>query len=116
MKTPSFPNAERAATELAKMRPPAKFDPYWCPEDHARLEYGRRLWKLPRLRERLLRHWTDERHPYRERFLSQWRPLVEKVLESDPADDERLDRELRLVGQSLRTVMREIPPVFGSFY
>jgi hypothetical protein len=112
----SFPNASRAAAELAKMRQPVEYDPYRRPEDHARLEYGRMLWKVPRLRERLLRHWTDERHPYRERFLAKWRPLVEKVLEADPAADEQLDLELRASGHSLRSVMREIPPVFGGFY
>jgi len=116
MKPPSFPNAERAAAELAKMKPPVEYDPYRRPEDHARLEYGRMLWKVPRLRERLLRHWTDERHPYRERFLAKWRPHVEKVLESDPAFDEQLDLKLKGAGLSLRVVMREIPPVFGGFY
>ncbi len=112
----SFPNAERAAAELAKMNQPVEYDPYRRPEDHARLEYGRMLWKLPQVRERLLRHWTDERHPYRDRFLTRWRPLVEKVLESDPAFDVQLDLELNASGLSLRVVMREIPPVFGEFY
>lgn len=84
--------------------------------DQARLEYGRLLWKRPCARERLLRHWQDERHPYRERFLEQWQPLVERLLASSSSEDDVLDAEFRTLGQSLRTVVREIPPVFGSFY
>jgi hypothetical protein len=55
--------------------------PYAMMHDLARLEYGRLLWRKARTRERLLRHWTDERHPYRDRFLETWRPVVEEVLE-----------------------------------
>ena len=84
--------------------------------DQARLEYGRLLWKRAAARERLLRHWRDERHPYRERFLAQWQPLVVRVLASTSNEDDALDAEFRTMGQSLRTVVREIPPVFGSFY
>lgn len=84
--------------------------------DQARLEYGRLLWRRPSARERLLRHWTDPRHPYAERFVSEYRPLVERVLEATEADDNALDLELRGQGKSLRVVVREIPPVFGSFY
>lgn len=84
--------------------------------DQARLEYGRLLWKRPGARERLLRHWHDERHPYRERFLEKWQPLVERILNSSAHEDDALDDEFRTQGQSLRTVVREIPPVFGSFY
>ena len=86
------------------------------PHDQVRLEYGRLLWRRPRARERLLRHWLDERHPYRDRFLEKWQPLVERLLESGPEDDDAMDAEFRQQGQSLRTVVREIPPVFGSFY
>ncbi len=114
--SPRFPSAIEAAKVLAKLRPPQEFDPYRRPEDEARLEYGRLLWKNPRIRERLLRHWTDPRHPYAERFIETWRPLVERILETDPAEDANLDAELRRQGASLRTVVREIPPVFGSFY
>lgn len=84
--------------------------------DQARLEYGRLLWKRPGARERLLRHWEDPRHPYAERFQNEYRPFVERVLAASEADDDALDAELRAVGRSLRTVVREIPPVFGSFY
>jgi len=84
--------------------------------DLARLYYGRLLWKRPVSRARLLRHWMDARHPYSERFNRQYRPLVEKVLAADPSRDAALDAELRAAGQSLRTLVREIPPVFGSFY
>lgn len=106
----------RAAAELAKLRPPKNYDPYRRPEDHARLEYGRLLWKIPRIRQRLLNHWLDPRHPYHERFSRKWRPFVERVLEEDPSRDHELDHTLRSEGLSLRVVTREIPPVIGSFY
>jgi hypothetical protein len=55
----------------------------------------------------------DECHPYRDRFLEQ-KALIVEVLASDesPAD---LDRRLRRKHTSLRSVAREIPPVFGGF-
>ena len=90
--------------------------PYAMMHDLARLEYGRLLWRKARTRERLLRHWTDERHPYRDRFLETWRPVVEEVLEADPAQDFELDAQLKARGLSLRVVVREIPPVIGSFF
>ena len=83
---------------------------------NSRLYYGRLLWRKARTRERLLRHWTDERHPYRDRFLETWRPVVEEVLEADPAQDFVLDASLKSRGLSLRVAVREIPPVIGSFY
>lgn len=92
------------------------FDPFLIPDDWARLQYGRLLWKKEKTRERLLAHWMDPRHPYRERFVHKYRNWVERVLEADPADDDDLDSELRQKGLSLRVIMREIPPVFGSFY
>lgn len=84
--------------------------------DQARLEYTRLLWKRPAARARLLRHWTDARHPYAQRFEEEYRPDVERVLAASPAEDDALDAELRAAGRTLRTVVREIPPVFGSFY
>ena len=84
--------------------------------DQARLEYGRLLWKRPAARARLLRHWTDPHHPYAERFAREYRPLVERVLAGTAEEDDALDSELRAHGQSLRSIVREIPPVFGSFY
>ncbi|HEY1048786.1 MAG TPA: hypothetical protein VGE39_03485 [Prosthecobacter sp.] len=84
--------------------------------DQARLEYGRLLWRRPSARARLLKHWQDERHPYSERFAETYRPWVEKVLEAKEEADDALDEELSLHGLSLRVVVREIPPVFGSFY
>ena len=84
-------------------------------DDLARLEYGRLLWRKPEGRRSLLAHWTDPRHPYRERF-SERRALIERVLDADGADDARLDAELVREGLSLRALMREIPPVFGSFW
>jgi len=87
--------------------------PYASYDDVARFEYGRLLWRQPAMRARLLAHWLDERHPYRARFLAQ-KALVVEVLTSEesPAD---LDRRLQRKGTSLRSVVREIPPVFGSF-
>ena len=82
--------------------------------DIARFEYGRRFWRNPQMRARLLAHWLDERHPYRERFTEQ-RELIEAVLSSARPEVE-LDANLRGKGTSLRCVAREIPPVFGSFF
>ena len=50
------------------------------------------------------------------RFTRQYRRWVEKVLSADPNEDAALDAELRNAGQSLRVLVREIPPVFGDFY
>ena len=83
-------------------------------DDVARFEYGRRMWRLPDMRARLLSHWLDERHPYHTRFQAQ-RALIEEVLSStEPAVV--LDRRLRERGTTLRCAAREIPPVFGSFF
>jgi hypothetical protein len=84
-------------------------------QDESRLEYGRLLWRCAEGRARLIRHWTDSRHPYSERFGERWQPLVERVLE-EADDDSQLDASLRAEGLSLRVVVKEIPPVFGSFY
>src|SRR5262249_13888201 len=92
----------------------AVWGPYPNYDDIARFDYGRRMWRLPDMRSRLLAHWTDPRHPYRERF-SERRQLVEEVLCSDISAEE-LDQQLRQRGTSLRCVAREIPPVFGSFF
>lgn len=83
-------------------------------DDLAKLRYGRLLWRDAASRARLVRHWTDARHPGRDRFL-EGRPVIEEVLAS-AEDDGRLDRRLRERGTSLRAVMREIPSVFGSFW
>jgi len=88
--------------------------PYPNYDDIARFEYGRRLWRMTDMRERLLRHWTDERHPYHHRFAEQ-RELIEEVLRSTESE-EMLDSRLRERGTSLRCIAREIPPVFGSFF
>ncbi len=88
--------------------------PYPNYDDIARLEYGRLLWRLPEMRQRLLSHWLDPRHPYKDRF-GDHRSLIEEVLTSD-ASLEVLDFRLGQRGASLRTIAREIPPVFGSFW
>jgi hypothetical protein len=80
-------------------------------QDIARLEYGRLLWKSS-AKSRLLAHWLDPEHPYAERFQSKI-SLVERILES-PLPDDQLDLQLQAEGHSLCSVMREIPPVFGS--
>jgi hypothetical protein len=90
--------------------------PYTAVHDVSRLYYGRLLWMRPGVRQRLLAHWQDERHPHRERFAETYRPHVERVLAAPATEDRILDEEFRRQGMSLRTVVREIPPVFGSFY
>jgi hypothetical protein len=90
--------------------------PYASLEDAARLHYGRLLWRRPATRDRLLRHWTDPRHPWAERFTERYRPFVDHVLKAGAEDDHVTDAWLRGCGHSLRTIAREIPPVFGSFY
>lgn len=92
----------------------AVWGPYPNYDDIARFEYGRRMWRRPAMRARLLEHWSDPRHPYRERFLS-GRGLIEEVLAS-PESPAELDERLRARGTSLRCVAREIPPVLGSFF
>lgn len=92
------------------------FDPYFVPDDWARLQYGRMLWKYPASRARLLHHWCDPRHPWHERFGERYRPWVERLLTADPEQDDALDRSFQEEGHSLRTLIREIPPVFGAFY
>jgi hypothetical protein len=84
-------------------------------DDLARLEYGRILWRNPQDRERLISHWTDARHPYRERFLLN-RAFIERLLASRPEDEPVLEEELVRHDTSLRAATREIPPVFGSFW
>ncbi len=90
-------------------------DPYVNYDDLARLEYGRLLWRNPAMRRRLQDHWTDPRHPYRERFLA-GRARIERLLAAREEDDAALAEELLGAGTSLRALMREIPPVFGSFW
>ncbi len=57
-------------------------------------------------------HWLNPEHPCSERFLGK-RALVERILES-PLLDEQLDRQLHFEGHSLRSLIREIPTIFGS--
>lgn len=90
--------------------------PYASNEDKARLHYGRLLWKRPETQARLLRHWTDPRHPYADRFQNVYRLHVERLLSTTPDGDKQLDADFQVQGLSLRVVAREIPPVFGSFY
>jgi hypothetical protein len=84
-------------------------------EEYAKLEYGRLLWRVPEFRERLLRHWSDPRHPHAERF-AEHEHEVRHILESPKGSDNQLDAELRQRQLSLRAVVKEIPSVFGSFF
>ncbi len=84
-------------------------------QEYAKLEYGRMLWHIPEFRERLLRHWTDPRHPHAERFLEHKIEVV-NLLKSPKGSDQALDTELQKRGSSLRAVVKEIPSVFGSFF
>jgi len=88
--------------------------PYANYDEIAKLEYGRILWRSLRGRRLLLSHWTSADHPHRQRF-SQNRPLIEEVLDSRVGDDV-LDASLRERSSSLRTVVREIPSIFGSSF
>jgi hypothetical protein len=97
------------------MSAPAKRWPLLV-HDQARLEYSRLLWKRPTARDRLLRHWTDPRHPFADRFIGGTKERVLALLNSTAHDDDALDALFRVDGHSLRTIVREIPPVFGSFY
>ena len=84
-------------------------------QEYAKLEYGRLLWRVPEFRARLLRHWRDPRHPHAERFATH-ETEVSHILESAKGSDAGLDAELQQRGLSLRVVVKEIPPVFGSFF
>ena len=95
--------------QVTAMNPLGKYASY---QDLGRLEYGRLLWSNPAARERLLAHWTSPSHPHRARFAEK-RALVEMAL-APATDDSALDAVLRTEGHSLRSVAREIPPVFGS--
>lgn len=92
----------------------AVWGPYANYDDIARFDYGRMMWRRPEMRARLLAHWTDSRHPHRERFLEQ-RAVIEEVLASTDTPAV-LDCQLRERGSSLRCAAREIPPIFGSFF
>jgi hypothetical protein len=84
-------------------------------QEYAKLEYGRLLWRVPAYRQRLLRHWRDARHPHAERF-AEHEAEVTRVLDSPKDSDRALDAELRQRNSSLRTVVKEIPSVFGSYF
>jgi hypothetical protein len=95
--------------ETTSMSPWGKYPNF---RDIARFEYGRLLWKNPKARRRLLAHWENPEHPYSHRFAENKRLLCE-ILES-PLGETELDAQLRRRALSLRTIAREIPPVFGS--
>src|SRR5438132_804986 len=64
----------RLVCYISKMKEAAHEDAFaavWGPypnyDDIARFDYGRKLWRQPDMRARFLRHWTDERHPYKHR-------------------------------------------------
>jgi hypothetical protein len=88
--------------------------PYASYDDVARFEYGRRFWRIPEMRRRLLAHWLDPRHPHRERFVER-RALIEEVLASTESVS-ALQASLIPRGTTLRCVAREIPVVFGQWF
>jgi hypothetical protein len=88
--------------------------PYVNYHDVARLQYARLLWRNPETKRRLLAHWLNPDHPGRDRFVNK-QGLLENLLSTDQSDAV-IDSELRQQGLSLRTLAREIPPVFGDSY
>ena len=99
----------RAMGQSTSMSPWGKYPVY---KDIARFEYGRLLWKNPSVRQRMLAHWSDSKHPYHHRFLEN-QETIEEVFASQSSDVE-LDRDLRKRNLSLRVVVSEITPVFSS--
>lgn len=102
-------------TRMKTARGKAKIHQSLLLHDLARLEYGRILWKNPRIQTRLIAHWQDEKHPHHARFKEN-KMRVQHLLESDPKDDDELNENLLKDGLSLRVLVREIPPVFGTFF
>jgi hypothetical protein len=70
-------------------------------QEYAKLEYGRMVWRVPAFRERLLRHWTDPRHPHAERF-AQHETDVRHILESPKNSDAELEPACRRQRNSVR--------------
>ena len=70
------------------------------------------LWKNQRTRARLMAHWQDKRHPYRERF-ARSRELIVALLSVPVAEFQEIVGDHNT---SLRAAIREIPPVFGHFW
>jgi hypothetical protein len=65
-------------------------------QQHAKLEYGRVLWRRPESRERLLRHWRD--------------PRAERFAAREP-EDGRLPSQLSFLALARRAVR---PDLSGS--
>jgi hypothetical protein len=91
------------------MSPWGKYPVY---KDISRFEYGRLLWKNPSVRQRMLAHWSDSKHPYHGRFLDNQETI--EVLLASQSSAEEVDRDLRKRHLSLRAVLRELPHVFAS--
>ena len=62
--------------------------------------------------QRLLAHWNNPEHSYQQRFFAN-QTLIEEALGSE-SSAEKFDERFRKRNPSLRAVVREIPPVFGS--
>src|SRR2546429_4327571 len=84
-------------------------------QDYAKLQYGRMLWKHPDFRQRLLRHWTDPRHPHAERF-QEWRGGGGKNPPRPQSSEDPNNAPMRPRGVSLRVGGRGIPSPFGGFF
>ena len=91
------------------MSPCGKYPVY---KDIARFEYSRLLWRNPSASQRLLAHWSNPRHPYPPRFLTN-QMLIEKALGLESSEEE-LDEGFQKRNRSLCVVARGILPVFGS--
>lgn len=113
--TMTNPSKSCSTREPEENLPEARIHESLLPHDLARLEYGRLLWKNQKRRIRLLDHWADARHPYHHRFKIH-RKQIERILNAPADQDDKLDGILQAEGSSLRALVREIPPVFGSFY
>lgn len=82
-------------------------------EDQTRLHYARVFWKSPRTRPRLRAVYEHPDNPYRDTWQARQPDLI-RLLES--TDDAALDASLRARGESLRTLIRLLPPIFPKLW
>lgn len=82
-------------------------------EDQTRLHYARVFWRSPRTRPRLRAVYEHPDNPYRSQWMQRQDDLI-RLLES--VDDGALDQSLRARGESLRTLIRLLPPIFPKLW
>ena len=96
--------------ESTSMSPWGKYPVY---KDIARFEYGRLLWKNPSVRQRMLAHWSDSKHPCHHRFLD-YQETIEEVLGSQSSavelDERFAKKETSVFGQLLGKFHLYLPP------